>query len=387
MKTIIELYDKDPFHNVFSALALKPERVVFVGSLKRKGEFGEKRVAEFFRTKGLKIKTGFVTVDLSNYESLLKILKELIEFFPDCAVEIAGGDDRLLFAAGKICNELSAPAFFFDKKRNRFQNIYQCEALEGISYNGYITVSDLLMLSGGSLMRHGHFDDQSISPEDFTDIENVWKVFLNFHSSWSKNVQYLQKARLKEGNYCDAPLILNSAEGKVRCNTEIMRRLETHGIIRDMQITGYRIRFRYKNDMLRRCLSDVGIWLELHTFKTALQSGYFDDSRISVVVDWNGDENEEINTTNEIDVILTKGICPIFISCKMSRPSPSALNEIHTLSKLFGGDSARAVIVTLCELSEYSPYIYKRALDLGITVVEYDDITNGRLLEIIAAIN
>lgn len=386
MKTIIELYDKDPFHNVFSALALKPERVLFAGDLKSKAEFAEKRVAAFLRKKGLRIKTGFLTVDLSDYPSLLNTLSELVKTFPDCALEIAGGDSRLLFAAGAISEKLGIPAFFFDQNHNRFQNIFRCESLRELSFPGHITVEDTLMLAGGSLMRHGHFDDRSISPEDFADIDAVWGIFLQFHSAWSKNVQYLQKLKINRENFCDAPLSFRTPEGTVRCNPEIMRHLAAPGILRELQITKNRIRFRYKNELLRRCLSDVGIWLELHTFRTALRSGYFDDARISVVVDWNGEEDEQINTTNEIDVILTKGIRPLFISCKMSRPAPSALNEIHTLARLFGGASAKAVVVTLCALSSCAPHIYKRALDLGITVVEYDDIVGGRLLDILKTI-
>ena len=48
-----------------------------------------------------------------------------------------------------------------------------------------------------------------------------------------------------------------------------------------------------------------------------LALGVFDDVRTSVVVDWQGG-NQPDAVTNEIDVMATCGVRPIFISCKTS---------------------------------------------------------------------
>ena len=132
---------------------------------------------------------------------------------------------------------------------------------------------------------------------------------------------------------------------------------------------------------MRQCLLDVGIWLELFIYKVCRESDFFCDVQISVVVDWNGDEEESINTINEIDLVLTHGITPVFVSCKTGIPTTTTLNELHTLTELFGGRYAKCVLATMCKLSEVSPSTYKRALDMGIHVIHCEDITAPALLK------
>ena len=71
-----------------------------------------------------------------------------------------------------------------------------------------------------------------------------------------------------------------------------------------------------------------GIWLELYTYLTAKKSGAFDDVQISVVVDWDG-KPEANNLLNEIDVTATRGLRPLFVSCKIGTLNPAHINEIY----------------------------------------------------------
>ena len=172
---------------------------------------------------------------------------------------------------------------------------------------------------------------------------------------------------------------MNNA-GRMRyCDVELLEQLEENGLIYSLSVDENKVHFRFRNHVVRQCLTDTGIWLELYVYKEALECGCFDDVQISVVVDWNGIANESINTINEIDVVLTRGITPIFISCKYSVPSTTALNEIKTLTDLFGGGYARGVLVTLSDLAEISPATYQRAEDMNIDIIQDEDFERGNV--------
>ena len=86
--------------------------------------------------------------------------------------------------------------------------------------------------------------------------------------------------------------------------------------------------------------------------------------RTSVVVDWQGG-NQPDAVTNEIDVMATCGVRPIFISCKTCDVKTEALNELAILRDRFGGQIARAAIVTAMR---------HRAMELGIDVIDLEDL-------------
>ena len=165
-----------------------------------------------------------------------------------------------------------------------------------------------------------------------------------------------------------------------------MKRLEEQGIIRNFKLSGDEISFGYKNETIKKLLNDFGVWLELFIYKNALDSNKFDNVDMSVIFDWNQVENEREDVLNEIDVVVTKGVTPVFISCKSGNVSTSALNEIKTLAERFGGNYAKSVLVTAEQLSLLSPKTYRRALEMGISVIEPDDLSRENPASVIERI-
>ena len=159
-----------------------------------------------------------------------------------------------------------------------------------------------------------------------------------------------------------------------------------NGIITDYYVSQNEVSFRYKNETIKKLLNDFGVWLELFIYKKALDSNKFDNVDMSVIFDWNNVENEREDVLNEIDVMITKGATPVFVSCKSGSVSTSALNEIKTLTERFGGNYAKAVLVTAEEFSKYSPKTYRRALEMGIKVIELEDLCRENPASIIERI-
>ena len=119
----------------------------------------------------------------------------------------------------------------------------------------------------------------------------------------------------------------------------------------------------------------MGSVLELYVYKACLDTGLFQDVRTSAVVDWEGDGSAKA-VSNELDVMCTRGVTPVFISCKTCDVKTEALNELAILRDRFGGKMARAAIVTA---ERGGGAMRNRASELGIMVIDLNDLTAGRI--------
>ena len=119
----------------------------------------------------------------------------------------------------------------------------------------------------------------------------------------------------------------------------------------------------------------MGSVLELYIYKACLDTGLFDDVITSAVVDWEGTSGRDA-VTNELDVMCTRGIIPVFISCKTAAVRTEALNELAILRDRFGGNIAKAAIVTA---EKGRTALRNRASELGIDVIDINDLANGRV--------
>ncbi len=150
-------------------------------------------------------------------------------------------------------------------------------------------------------------------------------------------------------------------------------------MIRDLRFDGQRVEFFHKSTLMRRCLQNHGIWLELFAYVSAKRSGLFSDVRTSVLVDWDGSEYNNKGTRNEVDVLAVHNVTPVFISCKMGVPTPLALSEIKMLSDKFGGERTQTVLLTAADVEKKNPAVAQRARDLGIYLLDARKMDSGAL--------
>ena len=152
------------------------------------------------------------------------------------------------------------------------------------------------------------------------------------------------------------------------------RDLEDIRMISDLRIQPEEsVSFRFRDRQIRAWLRDVGSVLELFVYKSCFDSGLFDDVITSAVVDWNGTKRNSA-VSNELDVMCTRGVIPVFISCKTSLVRTEALNELAILRDRFGGKMARAALVTAERAG--SP-ARNRAAELNIRIIDLNDIQDG----------
>ncbi len=390
METIIELYDHEPMRNVLAPSVIRPARVIYLGGQLLEDPHRQQSLTRFFEMKCKDTEVLFFTVDTFDCDAIRQMLTEILFRYPDAVIDITGGSSMMLFAVGMFCKEHPVPVFSYHGRKNRLFDVFGCPQARTLPCEPKFTVSEVLSLAGGSLLRYGHITPSDLTPSVLEKTAQVFSLFLAHPHRFNRMIQYFQAvcSHDSDGNALSvrAPMSVRVSGGKsVSFDGELLARLADFGLIHDLHASNGRIQFRFENGIIRQCLNDIGVWLEMYVYKQAVESGLFDDVQISVVVDWDGDIHAPVNTINEIDLILTRGVSSLFVSCKSGVPSTMALNEINTLTEWFGGMFSKGAIVTMCDLSASSPATYRRAIDMGLCVIQKEDIESSKIAELLAA--
>lgn len=379
MKTLIELYDERPVENVLAAEVFRPERVVFlcppeVAQSKRT----QKVIREFLSHRGVEAELVFLESSMYNTSKIKRQLLHAVEEYPDCVLDITGGTDAALFAGGLLCAETSVPVFTFSRRRGRFYNIHNAPFADERECGVRYSVEDCFRMAGGA-MRMGRVDNAVIA-KYLDRIDPFFSLYLKHRGEWPRIVTFMQRASRAEQDApvplaVDSPYVVKGEYGsRISAPEQALRGFEELGFISGLEIeSGKRVAFKFEDAQVRAWLRDVGSVLELYIYKACLDSGLFQDVRTSAVVDWEGDFSQD-NVTNELDVMAMRGIVPLFISCKTCAISTEALNELAILRGRFGGETAKAAIVTSQRCRNITRH---RASELGIDVIDLDDLNDG----------
>ena len=381
MQTLIELYDERPLENILGVEMFRPERVIYVCPDPVAGNIRVQRhLEDYFRHRGLTPELRFNRADIYNAESMLRLLRRTVGENPDCALDITGGTDAVLFAAGLLSAEAPIPVFTYSRKRNRFYDIRNAPFAARLPCDVRFSVEDCFRMAGGSV-RTGRVENELLSR--YLDcIDPFFRVYLKHRRDWIRIVTYIQ--RLSQ-TAPEAPIPLEVSGPYVVKGERAARIPAPETALLDLAELGFleelhiepeeQVSFRFRDGQIRAWLRDVGSVLELYVYKACLDTGIFDDVRTSTIVDW--EENVRTNAvSNELDVMCTRGVTPVFISCKTCDVKTEALNELAVLRDRFGGQIARAAIVTA---ERGRTVMRNRASELNIDVIDLNDLQTGRL--------
>ena len=380
MKTLIELYDERPVENVLSTEVFRPERTVFLypPEMIDEGE-ARRRICLYAERRGLTTKWEFVPISRYDTASIQATLKAVVLRYPDCVLDITGGTDAALFAAGMLCGEVGMPAFTFSRKTMRFYNIHHAPFVGELPKDLRYAVEDYFKMAGGK-MREGRMDN-SLLLTYARQIPRFFELYMTHKREWQQMIAYFQRVSYHDKALpleltVKAPLKVKGEHGEIIANLPLLQKIEDIGLIRALSIKEEKsLSFTFCDGEVRAWLRDVGSVLELFVYQSCVDLGIFDEVRASVVVDWE-DSGAEHTVTNEIDVMATKSILPLFISCKTGHVTTDALNELAILRDRFGGKLAKAAIVTAQHCRAITRH---RADELDILVIDLDDLKEGRL--------
>ena len=378
-KVLVELYDKRPLENVLGVEIFHPEQVIYICPDGTSGNAG-KQLRKYFAHRGIRASLQFLRVNIYDTRAILRLFRKILLQHPDAVMDITGGTDAVLFAAGLACSEARIPVVTYSRTRNRFYSIQNAPSAHGVSCDIALSVEDCFLMAGGS-MRKGRVDN-SILSRYMDDFGPFFAVFLKYRTRWDKIVSYIQRiSPAREDGSCSLDIqgaysVKGEHGTRLTAPEDALRALEQIRLISGLQIVPEEsVSFSFRDFQIRSWLRDVGSVLELYVYKACLDSGIFSDVRTSAVVDWNGDVKGN-TVSNELDVMCTRGITPVFISCKTCMIRTEALNELAILRDRFGGEMARAAIVTA---EPAGASARNRAAELNIRVIDLNDLEEGGL--------
>ena len=382
MNTLIELYDERAIENVLAADMFRPRRIIYLCPTEvAQNRVRQEQIAAFFRHRGWEPELVFLETSLYKVDRILRQLLAVSERFPDCAMDVTGGSDAELFAAGLFAAQAKVRVFTYSRRKNRFYNISGAEFAENLSCNILYSVKDFFLMAGGTLLP-GRVDN-GVLKEYLDEIDPFFDCFLRWRADWTNIITYMQRISPAEAGQTPsmdvrgAYVVKGERGGRISAKEDALRDFARIGFLRDLEIvSGERVSFRFRDQNTRAWLRDVGSVLELYVYKACLDAGIFNDMISSAVVRW-----DEVlghgSVLNEIDVVATRGVVPLFISCKVSDVKTEALNELAILRDRFGGKGAKAAIVSTGRCNAAARH---RAAQLGIAVIDRDELETGKLV-------
>ncbi len=386
MRVLIELHDTHhPVENVVAACVLQPDVLVWLGDRKIERDKYQKPLLRFFDMQGLTVQVDYRACGLQDVGKVIGCLQEVLAKYgkENCTVDVSGGSDVLLLAAGYVCRDMQVDAVQHLPGANRLKWLMGPRAGQEQAFDLRFTLEQVIALSGGELLRNGHVGPETVKGEMGQLIDRIFPIYLKYKKSWPRFVQYLQSACRQDydqGEYYDAPRTI-LVNGKARSVHEgMMNMLRESGAVTHLALDEKRCRFAFVNETIRKCMCDVGVWLEMYLFSAMVQSGLFDSAQISMVVSWDDDPKGD-KVQNEIDVVACAGLGQLFCSCKTSDPDPYMLNEIEVMTHRFGTRYATPVLATVCDMKKEASAAYWRAREMGVELIDINDLEKDRLME------
>ena len=383
MKTLIELYDERAIENILAPDMFRPERIVYLCPAELSQDRNrQEKMRSFFLRRSWDPELLFMESSLFKADRILRQLQAIYEKYPDCAVDVTGGSDAALFAAGMFSCKTGTPAFTYSRKQNRFYDISGAVFADNVTCTLSYSVEEFFLMAGGTLLP-GRVDNTILS-KYLSDFDPFFECFLRFRRDWTDIISYIQ--RVSPSEYGQEPSLYIQGKYTVKgdhgsrntVNEDALRELVRIGFIKDLKIVrGESVSFRFLDSNVRTWLRDVGSVLELYSYKACIDSGIFNDVISSAVVRW-----DEVlghgSVSNEVDVMAARGVIPLFISCKVSDIKTEALNELAILRDRFGGKGAKAAIVTTEPCNAAARH---RAAQLGIAVIDLEELQSGQMAQ------
>lgn len=393
--TYIEFFDKDVCENICSCLVISPERVILIGDNKKLLEKHAYRYGEVLRSKGFDIEFLYRSVNKNQIQSIIAVLTDIIEEYDNCVFDLTGGDELYLTSVGILFERFKDKNLQMHRINIRNGMIMDCDC-DGntIETDSIIPLSieEYLRLYGGNIVYNEQKSEGTYKwclNEDFLDDFFVmWSVCKRDVRLWNAQIFVWAEAFELSGSV-DGTLSISipvdilkeklRSGGSYICIKSIVNTLKKYGLMTLSEQNDV-LNILFKNEQVQRCLTKAGQVLELFVYISALNatekdgSKSYSDVMTGVQIDWDGDIHTQKNacdTQNEIDVMMMRGLIPIFVSCKNGSVDMNELYKLNTVAERFGGAySKKILIATALDDSLQSEHLRVRAKDMNIRLVE-----------------
>ncbi len=325
-----------------------------------------------------------------------EVVEELLENDEECIIDLSGGDDLSLVAVGIVYAE-NADRIKLHRFNISNSTMTDCDS-DGILCNSSpleLTVDEIVAINGGRVVykdekENGTYD-WDFNDDFVDDLFVMWSLCKKNPTQWNIQISILNKLLnlyLEPDSlsvyihFEEAKEVLNSRGEKFDFKPDVYKKLNELGVITDLHHDSESISFEFKNEQVMKCLTKAGQVLELIIALRATEltdddgEPVYTDVKTGVYIDWDGEihPNYEPDVENEIDIILMKGLVPVFISCKNGIVKMDELYKLSVVAEKFGGKYVRKVLAVtdLDKSGDNEGYIRARSEAMDIRI--FDDI-------------
>ncbi len=386
--TLIECFDQSLAKNMVGCLHLQPEKLIFLGEAAQM-QVSADRFRAFLRTRGLETVVQAHHVPMDKIEKITAVLLDIVSRETQCVIDVTGGDERMLLAVGAMLAKLDehqrrrVAVQKFDMQTGMAQD---CDG-DGILIPGHpveASVAELIALHGGVVSPKSQQPGQQ---DTSADLEPLWQLVAEDPRQWNRRIAVLEEFESWADSRNQVFLPLKQIRGsiprfaeKLEMLQQLLQQFREKGIIRD-DSRGQVLEYAYTTPLNRYCTLKAGNALEVKTLleaRAVRQQGkpFFQDCQMAVHIDWDGVVHrpyEQVpDTRNEMDLILMRGMTPLFISCKNGDIDEAELYKLHTVASYFGGPGAKKMLIATNfekRTQGATRAFIQRAIDMDIVLV------------------
>lgn len=384
--TLIECFDRTVLENIAGTLYLRPDKLVIVGDADNVSAFLPLLTGLLSKRN---ISTEIQLCDTSGMtiRQIANALAEIVSREDRCIIDLTGGEEPVIMAVGAMLADLE------DRQKVSVQKFSllnpkatDCDR-DGQAMNGcctYLTVEELIALHGGTVHPALQLPSARYTPDS---VKKLWNIVADAPKDWNNRISVLSEFEKRSDSKDDIDIPLHRLKSEIKnykeketAFLELLNHFIRNGIIEDSSSRSA-FRYRYTSELYRDCTKKAGNALELKTLleaRAVTENGqpYFDDCAMGITIYWGGTpqikSSDLSNTHNEIDLILTKGLLSLFISCKNGFIEEDELYKLHTVAERFGGPYAKKMLIAT-DLDQKAPAstraFIQRARDMNIMLV------------------
>ncbi len=389
--TVVEFFACAPIENMVSCFLLKPDKVIFIGG----GRRAKRRISAYSSIaarRGINAVFEHRTVPTNSINAIVSCLIDVVETEDECCFDLTGGDDLALVAMGIVYEKYKST-----KNLQMHRYNFNSSRMTDCDGDGFVAMSlpftelsadENMALHGGVIASGMRADGLGTSQ----DIDALWSVCKSATVEWNKSMaklaELLTAARFSDNGLC---VSLKDGEGKKRFSDyekrkayvlKFLDKLGRKGLITHVKKEKDGFGFAYKNAFVKRALGKSGNVLEYKMLSVASSAKdkhglpTFADAVCGAVIDWDGllaGEGVSFGgTINEVDLVLMRGLTPIFVSCKNGGVEEVELYKLNTVAARFGNRYAKKLLVCsgLNKKGQGLEYFRSRAEELGVVLVE-----------------
>ena len=394
--TAVEFHDRTPIENAISSLTTTPDKIIFIGDGNAMGKF-RPDYEEFLIRRDKNVELEYRPIKKDDINDIVRVLTEIAEQEKECVFDLTGGEDLVLVAMGMVYQK-------YANSRDKSIKMQRLNVRSGVvrdcdndgkvicDYTPKLSVEENIKINGGAIRfsQDGGTFLWDMSEDFCSDINKMWEICRKNPGKWNSQLNILEfiekhisKASLKVSVDLFALKDQTKRQGlKYTPIDSLLRGLASQELISSLEIDEYNASFVYKNEQVKKCLVKAGTVFELKMYLSAIRATdkngapSYSDYMNGVYIDWDGKippENQDAkDTENEIDILLMKGLMPIFVSCKNGSIDDDELYKLDSVTSRFGGKYAKKVLLAtyLGKGRKSMDSFRRRAKDMKITLIE-----------------